>query len=77
VVRAGRRVRVPVTVVFGGADSVVPPGQSRAVAQASPQLSRLVRIEGADHNDPALLHGTELVDAVVALADASARRGFR
>jgi uncharacterized protein len=61
-------VEVPVTVVYGSEDSVVPPDQSRAVAQRAPRLWRLVRIEGADHNDPTLFDGAELIDAVVALA---------
>jgi hypothetical protein len=28
----------------------------------------VVEIEGADHNDPALLDGRELIDAIVGLA---------
>ncbi|MBE1496383.1 fermentation-respiration switch protein FrsA (DUF1100 family) [Amycolatopsis lexingtonensis] len=59
------RVRVPVTVVLGGADSIVPPSQSRAVAAAA--SARVVEIPGADHNDPVLLDGPELIEAVLAL----------
>ena len=61
-------VRVPVTVVLGDADTVVPPAQSRAVAAAAPDLHRLVEVPGVDHNDAALLDGDQLVDAVVELA---------
>src|SRR3954451_7472388 len=50
-------VQVPTTVVYGTADSIVPPGQSRAVAAAAGQLHRLVAVDGADHNDPVLLDG--------------------
>jgi fermentation-respiration switch protein FrsA (DUF1100 family) len=61
------RVDVPTTVVYGGADSIVPPGQSRAVADAAAQLRRLVEVPGADHNDPVLLDGDALVKAVLDL----------
>jgi fermentation-respiration switch protein FrsA (DUF1100 family) len=62
------RVDVPTTVVHGGADSIVPPAQSRAVAAAAARLHRVVELPGADHNDPVLLSGDALVDAVVELA---------
>jgi len=63
------RVSSPVTVVYGGEDDIVPPGQSRAVAGAAPVLAAVVEVPGAGHNDTALLDGDELVSAVVALAD--------
>jgi uncharacterized protein len=62
------RVEVPTTVVLGGADSIVPPSQSRAVAGAAADLRALVEVPGADHNDAVLLDGAELVGAVVDLA---------
>ncbi|MGY5892213.1 alpha/beta hydrolase [Blastococcus deserti] len=62
------RVDVPTTVVYGSADSIVPPGQSRAVAEAAARLHRLVEVPGADHNDRVLLDGDALVKAVVELA---------
>jgi uncharacterized protein len=62
------RVEVPTTVVHGGADSIVPPEQSRAVAGAAARLHRLVEVPGADHNDAVLLDGDALVAAVVELA---------
>jgi len=68
------RVEVPVTVVLGTQDSVVPPEQSRAVAEAAPRLHRLVEVAGSDHNDLALLEGDALVEAVVDLADHVRRR---
>jgi fermentation-respiration switch protein FrsA (DUF1100 family) len=61
-------VRVPTTVVLGTADSIVPPAQSRAVADAAPRLMRLVEVPGADHNDAVLLDGPQLVRGVVELA---------
>jgi fermentation-respiration switch protein FrsA (DUF1100 family) len=62
------RIKVPTTVVFGSDDSIVPPDQSRAVADAAARLHRLVAVDGADHNDAVLLDGAHLVDAVVELA---------
>ena len=62
------RVRVPTTVVYGTGDTVVPPAQSRQVAEAAAQLHRRVEVPGADHNDAALLDGDALVQAVVELA---------
>lgn len=62
------RVDVPTTVVLGTDDSIVPPGQSRTVADAAARLHRLVEVPGADHNDPVLLDGAALVDAVLDLA---------
>ncbi|MBP2327513.1 alpha-beta hydrolase superfamily lysophospholipase [Kibdelosporangium banguiense] len=59
------RVKAPITVVLGTADSIVPPGQSRDVAKAG--SARLVEIPGADHNDRILLDGPQLIDAVTAL----------
>jgi pimeloyl-ACP methyl ester carboxylesterase len=62
-------VPVPVTVVYGSEDSIVPPAQSRAVARAAPALRRLIEVTGADHNDRALLDGHALITAIVDLAD--------
>ena len=62
------RIDVPTTVVYGGEDSIVPPEQSRAVADAAAQLHRLVEVPGADHNDRVLLDGDALVTAVLELA---------
>jgi alpha-beta hydrolase superfamily lysophospholipase len=61
-------VEVPTTVVYGGADSIVPPEQSRAVAGAAARLHAVVEVRGADHNDAVLLDGEALVRAVLDLA---------
>jgi hypothetical protein len=63
------RIDVPTIVVYGSADSIVPPEQSRAVAEAAARLERVVEVSGADHNDLVLLSGDEVVAAVVDLAD--------
>jgi len=61
-------VRVPTTVVYGSADSVVAPAQSRAVADAAGGPVELIELPGADHNDEDLVGGPEVIDAVVRLA---------
>jgi uncharacterized protein len=67
-------VRTPTTVIYGTADSIVPPEQSRRVAAAAAELHRLVPIRGADHNDVVLVAGDDVALAVVELADASGAR---
>jgi fermentation-respiration switch protein FrsA (DUF1100 family) len=62
------RVHVPTTVVYGDADAIVAPEQSAAVAAAAPGLVRAVAVAGADHNDPVLLDGEDVVAAAVELA---------
>ena len=52
-------------MVYGSADSIVPPEQSRAVADAAAELVRVVEVAGADHNDPVLLDGDDVVRAVL------------
>ena len=61
-------VDVPTTVVYGTEDRIVPPEQSRKVAEAAAQLHDVVAVPGADHNDPVLLDGRAVVDAVLDLA---------
>jgi fermentation-respiration switch protein FrsA (DUF1100 family) len=67
-----RRVRVPTTVVYGTEDGIVPPDQSRAVAEAAGGPTTIVEIEGADHNDLALLNGRDLIGAIIDLAGGAA-----
>jgi uncharacterized protein len=62
-------VAVPITVVYGTEDSIVPPEESRRSVSAARGRTRLVAVEDADHNDPALLNGDVLVQAVVELAN--------
>jgi uncharacterized protein len=59
-------VRVPVAVVAGGADEIVPGEQSRAVATAAG--AAYTEVPGAGHNDPGLVSGPAVVAAVVAVA---------
>ncbi|MFB9357826.1 alpha/beta hydrolase [Actinoplanes nipponensis] len=62
------RVTAATLVVYGTADTVVPPAQSLAVAGRAAGPVRVVAVAGADHNDAALLDGRQLVDAVAELA---------
>jgi pimeloyl-ACP methyl ester carboxylesterase len=68
VLGAIQRVSAPTIVVYGTEDRVVPPAQSEAVAAVAPNLVRSVRVPGADHNDPALLDGNQLLTAIHDLA---------
>jgi fermentation-respiration switch protein FrsA (DUF1100 family) len=54
----------PVLVIWGEADTLVPPTQSRAVAVAASRSRQLV-IDGANHNDLAMLAGKEFIDEIV------------
>ncbi len=64
-----RRLNIPTVVIWGTQDSIVPPEQSRAVAEAAAGRTTTVQVEGAGHNDLTLLEGRELIDAIVGLAD--------
>lgn len=55
---------VPLLVIAGSADSIVPPEQSEELFAAAADPVRLLMVEGADHNDYELLAGAELVEAV-------------
>ena len=61
-------VRVPVAVVAGAADEVVPAAQSRAVAAAAAGAF-YVELPRARHNDDELVSGLAVVDAVIAVSD--------
>ena len=58
-------VTVPVTVIAGSADSIVPLEQSRAIHDAAPGPRSWLVIEGADHNDAELVQGDRVVAAVL------------
>ena len=59
---------VPVTVIYGDRDSVVPSELSARVADGLPNLAERLVLPGVDHNDPAMF-GPSVVDAVVRLAE--------
>jgi len=59
---------VPVTVIHGDQDSVVPSELSARVANEMPNLTERLVLPGVDHNDPAMF-GSRVADAVVRLAE--------
>ena len=59
---------VPVTVIYGDRDSIVPTTLSERVADEAPSLAERVVIDGAEHNDP-VMFGPRVADAVARLAD--------
>ena len=63
--------QVPVTVIYGDRDSVVPAELSARVADETPALVERVVIRGADHNDE-VMFGPRVADAVARLARAVA-----
>lgn len=71
-VQAGvEHLRSPVAVIYGESDSIVPPQQSQAVAQAARDAGNEtieLAVPGADHNDPELAQGPEVVEALDRLA---------
>jgi pimeloyl-ACP methyl ester carboxylesterase len=60
---------VPVTVIYGDRDSVVPAELSARVADGAATLVERVVIRGADHNDEVMV-GPRVADAVARLAAA-------
>jgi pimeloyl-ACP methyl ester carboxylesterase len=61
--------KVPVTVIYGDRDSVVPTQLSAQVADKAPALVERVVIRGANHND-GVMFGPPVADAVARLAKA-------
>jgi fermentation-respiration switch protein FrsA (DUF1100 family) len=62
------RVTCPVAVVAGDRDGIIPIAQSRAIFDAAREPKTFTLVEGADHNDAALVHGPSVIDAVVNIA---------
>jgi pimeloyl-ACP methyl ester carboxylesterase len=62
------RSEVPVTVIYGDRDTVVPSRLSAKVADRAPSLVEELVVPGADHND-AVMFGPKVADAVVRLAE--------
>jgi uncharacterized protein len=65
------RVPVPTLVIYGDADTVIPPEQSQEVARRAAGPTQVVAIAGADHNDAVLFEGDQLVAAIVSFATSS------
>jgi fermentation-respiration switch protein FrsA (DUF1100 family) len=63
-------VAVPLLVIAGTADRVVPYSQSVRLFEAAPGPKRMVTLEGADHNDPELAYGEGLLDETARFLEA-------
>ena len=59
-----RRIRVPLLVIAGGHDRVVPIDNSRRLYEAATAPKTLLVIPDADHNDYELLAGDEMIQAI-------------
>ena len=65
-----RELDVPVVVIRGTADGIVPSEMSARVAAAAPRLVEEKVLPGADHNDP-VMFGRPVAGAVTALVDSA------
>jgi uncharacterized protein len=65
---------VPVMVIAGSEDRIVPTEQSNEVFAAANSPKRMLVIEGAGHNDPELLGGAEMVKGMAEFLDEILRR---
>jgi uncharacterized protein len=59
------RVTSPLLVIAGERDAIVPIAQSRRLFDAARGPKQLLVIRGADHNDYALLAGSEMVAGII------------
>jgi fermentation-respiration switch protein FrsA (DUF1100 family) len=59
-----RHVRVPLLVIAGGRDRIVPIEYSRRLFDAANHSKSMVVIDDADHNDYELLAGDAMIDAI-------------
>ncbi|MDH3194562.1 MAG: alpha/beta hydrolase [Acidimicrobiia bacterium] len=62
-------VAAPILVIAGSEDSIVPLSQSRALYELAPTPKELVIVRGADHNDPELVAGPEVIEAIDRFVD--------
>ena len=60
-----RRIRVPLLVIAGGRDRIVPIDNSRRLYDAAVTPKTLLVLPDADHNDDELLAGDEMIRAIV------------
>jgi len=61
------RIRVPLLVIAGDRDRVVPLDQSRRLYDAANEPKSLLIVPDADHNDPVLLAGRDMLAAILRL----------
>jgi uncharacterized protein len=63
------RVAAPLLVIAGSRDSIVPLAQSRRLYEAAAEPKTLTVIDGADHNDAALLIGSAMMQSIATFLD--------
>lgn len=63
------RVGAPLLVIAGTDDAIVPFEESEALYDAALEPKWLATIEGADHNDPALFAGRDVLAAILRFLD--------
>lgn len=61
------QISCPLLVIAGDRDRIVPAEQSRQLFAAGSEPKTLVIIRGADHNDEALVAGSEVIQATLGL----------
>lgn len=71
------RVPAPTLVIAAGQDRLIPPDLSRALFDAAPGPKRLVLVADADHVDPRLAAGPEVVTATRQFLDAHVNSRLR
>lgn len=59
------RVKAPLLVIGGDADTIVPIALTRRLYEAAVDPKSLLIISGADHNDDALLAGREIIGGIL------------
>ena len=57
-------MRVPVLVIAGDRDDIVPERLSRRLFDAAGEPKRYVVVPGAEHNDPELLDGPQMLGEI-------------
>jgi fermentation-respiration switch protein FrsA (DUF1100 family) len=62
-------VEVPLLVIAGSHDSIVPPESSRRLMEAANEPKEYVEFAGADHNDWVLAEGPRMLDEVAAFVE--------
>ena len=62
-------IEVPVLVIAGSGDTIIPIAQSREIYDAAPGPKRFVVIEAADHNDLELVVGDRVIAEVADFLD--------
>jgi len=63
------QIHVPLLIIAGELDRLVPPEFSEQVFDAANEPKALATIEGAAHNDPALMAGDDVMQTIAAFLD--------